>query len=264
MGKLKYLVLLMVFSKTSFAQKGFCDIENRVINPGENVDFIVYYNLDKIWIPAGKVSFSTKLSTLSGVPVYHVLGRGSTLKSYEWIYKVDDVYESFIDTATLQTMKFVRNINENGKRKLEYVRLVSQKNKAFANFKTFSIPDCTQDVLSSVYYARNLDYSKMQIGSILEYDMFLEEQVYHLYIRYLGKQRITTNYGTFNTIKLKPLLVKGTVFKGGEDMEVYVSDDDNRIPIRVKSKILVGSIIVDMVAFSGQKHPVNAFIKKNK
>jgi len=92
--------------------------------------------------------------------------------------------------------------------------------------------------------------------------MFLDDQVYHLYIRYMGKFKITTKYGTFNTIKIKPLLVEGTLFKGGEKMEVYVSDDDNHIPVRISSPILVGSIKVDMMSYSGLKYPLSSLVKK--
>ncbi|HTO16038.1 MAG TPA: DUF3108 domain-containing protein [Edaphocola sp.] len=262
--KLRLLIICLFVSSFSVGQSGFCGLENKVINPGEQVDFVVYYNLNKLWIPAGKVTFTTQLSNLSGVPVYHIVGKGQTYPSYDWIYKVEDTYESFIDTSTLLSMKFVRKVNENRKKKDEYVRLVPSKNKAFTNFKEFTIPDCTQDVLSSVYYARNLDFNSMKNGSLISYNMFLDEEVHQLYIRYLGKETITTRYGTFTTFKLRPLLVEGTVFKGGEDMDVYVTDDDNRIPVRIKTKILVGSIIVDMVSFKGQRYPMKALLKKLK
>lgn len=262
---IKRLFILLAFCPFCLAevmaQANFCGIENKVITPGERVNFTVYYNLSSLWVAAGEASFSTQLDYLNAQPVFHLTGRGSTFKSYSWIYKVDDKYESFIDTTTLLPMKFERNINENGKKKSEYVRFVHQKQKAFSNNKTFSIPACTQDVLSAVYYARNINYDAYKPGDKIPFEMFIDEEVHHLYIRYLGKFTIKTRYGTFKTIKIKPLLVAGTIFSGGENMEIYVSDDENRIPVRISSPILVGSIKVDLNGYTGLRFPLSSLEK---
>ena len=92
--------------------------------------------------------------------------------------------------------------------------------------------------------------------------MFLDDQVYNLYIRYLGKEQIKTRYGTFNTIKIRPLLIEGTIFKGGEKMTVWVSDDANHVPVRVDSPILVGSIKVDLIGYENLRNAFTGFLKK--
>jgi hypothetical protein len=92
--------------------------------------------------------------------------------------------------------------------------------------------------------------------------MFLDDKVYHLYIRYLGKERIQTRYGTFNTIKISPLLIEGSIFKGGEKMAIWVSDDANHMPVRIDSPILVGSIKVDLMGFEKLRNPVTSLISK--
>ena len=247
----------------SYAQNTFCGQKNRVVKAGETVNFTVYYNLSTVWVAAAKASFSTRLETLDGRPVFHVTGLGNTIKSYDWIFSVKDKYETYIDTATMLPMKFVRDINEDGYKLYQYVRFNRAQKKAYTlNNKVFNVPDCVQDVLSAVYYARNIDYSQYKPGDKIPFDMFLDDEVYHLYIRYMGKFQITTRYGTFNTIKIKPLLVEGTLFKGGEKMEVFVSDDPNHIPVRINSPILVGSIKVDMMNYSGLKYPLTSLVKK--
>lgn len=260
------IVLLMNVLLLSFRmiaqQQQFCGIRNNVINPGERVNFTVYYNLSAIWVAAGTASFTTSSSSVDGVPVYHLKGAGKTFSSYDWIYKVNDTYESFVDTQTLLPKKFVRDVNENGSKKYEYVRFVQAQNKAFADKRSFSVPDCVQDVLSAIYYARNIDYSKYRPGDKIPFDMFIDGEVHHLYIRYLGKYKITTRYGTFNTLKIRPLLVEGTIFKGGEKMDIYVTDDQNLVPVRISSPILVGSIKVDMTSFSGLRYPMKALVTK--
>jgi hypothetical protein len=119
----------------------------------------------------------------------------------------------------------------------------------------YTIPDCTQDVLSAIYHARNIDFDRYKPGDKIPLTLFLENQVYPVYIRYLGREKIKTRTGTFNTIKFKPLLIEGTIFKGGEKMEVWVSDDDNRIPVMINTPILVGSIRVLLKSYRNLKHP---------
>jgi hypothetical protein len=90
--------------------------------------------------------------------------------------------------------------------------------------------------------------------------MFLDNQVYNLYIRYLGKEVIKTKYGKFRAIKFKPLLIKGTIFEGGEKMTVWVSDDPNHIPLHVESPISVGSVKVDMLDFRNRRSPLSSLL----
>src|SRR5690606_13074728 len=121
-----------------------------------------------------------------------------------------------------------------------------------------------QDVLSAIYYARNINYNNFKIGDKIPFTMFLDDEVFYLYIRYMGKFRIKTKYGTFKAIKIQPLLIEGTLFKGGEDMVVWVSDDRNHIPLRVESPILVGSIKADMMSYSNLRYPLSSLIQRSK
>ena len=90
--------------------------------------------------------------------------------------------------------------------------------------------------------------------------MFLDDEVYHLYIRYLGKENIKTRYGKFRAIKFKPLLIKGTMFQGGEKMTAWVSDDPNHLILRVESPITVGSIKVDMYGYKNLRYPLSSLL----
>lgn len=263
----KYRILLALFLGMGIlpgavAQNDFCNVSNKSIQAGEKLNFKVFYNLSAIWVAAGEANFTTKLETLNGNSVYHITGDGQTYKSYDWIFRVRDRYETFIDTETLLPLKFLRNVDEGGYKFTNNVTFDQARRKAYSNKKTFDVPQCVQDVLSAIYYARNIDYSKYKPGSKIPFSMFLDDEVYSLYIRYVGKEKVKTKYGTFNAIKITPLLIKGTIFKGGEKMMVWVSDDDNHIPLRVDSPILVGSIKVDMMGYSNLRHPLTSLIKK--
>ena len=79
-----------------------------------------------------------------------------------------------------------------------------------------------------------------------------------MYIHYIGKETVKTRYGKFNAIKLKPLLIKEGVFDGGEKMTIWITDDQNHIPVRIESPITVGSIKVDLMQYENLKYSVTA------
>lgn len=256
------LVLLLVTALQVQAQDNFCGITNRSFKPGERVVFKVYYNMGFIWAGAGTATFTTALENYNNRTCYHVTGIGETYSSYEWFYKVRDVYESYIDTANLMPIKFLRDVNEGGFKFQNNVTFNHERNQAISTKGVYNIPNCVQDVLSTVYYARNIDYNKYKAGDKIPFNMFLDDQVYSLYIRYVGKETIKTKYGVFKAIKIAPLLIDGTMFKGGEKMMVWVSDDENHIPVRIDSPILIGSIKVDMMEYQNLRHPLSSLIRK--
>src|SRR5205814_93744 len=136
------------------------------------------------------------------------------------------------------------------------------KGQAISDKKVYSIPKGTQDVLSAIYYARNIDYNKYKAGDRIPFSLFLDDKVYSLYIKYLGKEEIKTKMGRFAAIKIAPLLIEGTIFEGGEKMTVWVSDDENHLPLRIDSPILVGSIKVDLIDYDNLRNPFTAIINK--
>jgi hypothetical protein len=238
----------------------FCGIPNHAFQANESITYRVYYTLAGVYIAAGEATFTCSLEDLNGKPVYHVTGQGKTYSFYDNFFQVRDKYESFIDTTNLQPLKFIRNVNEGNFKKYENISFNKSAHTAITNSGVFKIPECIQDVLSSMYYARNIDFNKMNPGDKIPFSMFLDNQVYNLYIRYLGKETIKTKYGKFRAIKFKPLLIKGTIFEGGEKMTVWVSDDANHIPVRVESPISVGSVKVDMMDFRNRRTPLSSLI----
>ncbi|WP_295121811.1 DUF3108 domain-containing protein [uncultured Chitinophaga sp.] len=262
---MKHLLLIicgLTISSICFAQE-FCGAGNTSFKAGENLTFKVYYNLGKMFVGAGEATFTSKLEKYGGHDVYHVTGEGKTFRTYDWIFKVRDKYESYIDTATMKPLRFIRNVNEGGYKISQNVVFNhdahTATNEKGAVFKT---PPCVQDVISAIYYARNIDFSKYKPNDKIPLTMFLDDEVYNIYIRYIGKEEVNTKFGKFRAIKFKPLLIKGTIFEGGEKMTVWVSDDANKVPLRVDSPISVGSIKVDMVGYSNLRWGFTSLINK--
>ena len=260
----QFLFLLLCFGCFSArAQTDFCGITNTAYKEGEKLQFRAYYNMSRVWVAAGDASFQVNAEKLNGKSVYHVVGDGKTLSSYEWFYKVRDRYETYIDVATSLPVKFLRNVNEGGMKFTNNVTFDQRNGKATSAKGTFTVPKCVQDVLSAIYYARSIDYNKYPTGAKIPFSMFLDDEVHNLFIRYLGKEKITTKYGTFNAIKISPLLINGTLFKGGEGMFVWVSDDKNHVPVRIESPIVVGSVKVDLIGYANLRNAFTGLVKKN-
>lgn len=228
---------------------------------GEKITFTVFYNVIGLYVNAGTATFTTTETSYQNNDVFHVVGEGATNSKYDWIFKVRDRYESYFRTDNLKPLKFVRNVQEGDYKRYEEVVFDHENKTAVTNKGVIRIPGSIQDVISSLYYARNIDYNKYKKGDQINFNMFLDNEIHNMYIRYLGKEHIKTKYGTFRAIKIKPLLLKGNVFDGGEKMTIWVTDDANKIPVRIESPLTVGKIKVDMMHYSNLKYPLTALAR---
>lgn len=269
------LLLILSFSKApsspqtpapqtpaSDQQPSFCGgIRNHAFKAGENLTYRVAYKLAGVHVAsAGEATFNTTYEKFNGKDVYHIIGEGKSYPFYDKFFRVRDKYESYVDTGTLQPYKFIREVDEGGYKTYENVSFIKNTNTAITTAGVFKIPDCIQDVCSAIFYARNIDYSHLNVNDTVPFSMFLDRQVYSLFIRYLGKETIRTSYGKFKTIKFRPLLVKGTMFPGGEKMTVWVTDDPNHIAVRIESPITVGKVQVDMIKYRNLRYDLTSLI----
>ena len=237
-----------------------CTIRNTVFKDGEVVTMKVFYSTLGMYVGAGEATFCANVERYNGKPVYHFIGEGKSYSFFDNFFKVRDRYESYADTTNLLPYKFIRNVDEGGYKKYNNVTFNQTNNTAISTNGTYKTTPCIQDVVSAVYYARNIDYSKYKVNDKIPFDMFLDDEVFHLYIRYMGKEKIKTRYGKFNAIKIKPLLLKGTIFEGGEKMNAWFSDDANKLLLRVESPISVGSIKVDMMGYKNLRYPLTSLV----
>ena len=244
--KIALSIYLVVMCVSVSGQNDFCSARNTSFRDGEKLTFRVYYNMGFVWITAGNADFTTRGEEIDGHKVYHITGDGKTAKSYEWFYKVNDEYETYIDRETMLPERFVRNVNEGGFKINQDVAFHHNKDEA----------------ISAIFYARNIDYYKYRPGDKIPFNMFLDDKLYSLYIKYVGKEDIHTKMGRYHAIKIVPLLIEGTIFEGGEKMTVWVSDDENHLPLRVDSPILVGSIKVDLISYDNLRNPFSSMISK--
>ncbi|MBK9285511.1 MAG: DUF3108 domain-containing protein [Sphingobacteriaceae bacterium] len=231
-----------------------CEIKNRQIKPGETLVYEVFYHWGLIWMNAGLSTFEMKRDKLGGKDCFHIIGEGATYKNYDVFYRVRDRFDSWIDTVSFKPYRYIRNTYEGGTKVYNDTYFNYKKNEATC-FKidkkvkvekdTVKILPCTFDVLTMIYYARTIDYSHCMKGEKIPITLYLDGEIHDsLFIRYLGKEKIKTALGEKQCILFSPLLIKGTIFSGGEGMKVWVTDDDKKIPLLIKTPIVIGEVQV--------------------
>jgi hypothetical protein len=256
--KVWLLVIVALFGLTtlSWGQATLRSVTNRAFQPGEVLDYRIHYGL----IDAGEARIHVKPTThkVGDRTAYHVVGTGRTLGAFDWFFKVRDRYESYIDTDALIPWIFIRRIDEGGYVKNQDVTFDHYKRIAKSNTATIPVPENVQDLVSAFYYARNIDFANAAIGQLFPIKAYLDDEVFPMNIKYLGKEDIKTKLGTFRCIKFRPMLLQGRIFKEEEDMTIWVTDDLNRIIVRAQAEILVGSIKMDLKSYSGLANPLSS------
>jgi hypothetical protein len=220
------------------------------------------------WLKAGNATLSVNETKLEGKDVYHVTGKGWTTGMIKWFFKVKDRYESYFDTKTLLPYKFIRDIDEGGHTKNLEIKFDQANRKAFVSDKknntnkVFETSPNIQDMVSTYYYLRNkLDVDKLKIGDEVRVDMFFDEENYGFKLQYLGEETINTDFGDIETLKFRPYVMAGRVFKEEESLTLWVSKDKNKLPLRIKADLRVGSLRADLESFKGLKHPFRIVVK---
>lgn len=251
--------------------QGQCLPERLNFQAGELIDYNVYYNWNFIWVHAGYADFRIDKSTYNDMDTWHFFSTGRSKNSYDWIYKVRDTFDVHYERQAMLPMYFRRITNEGSYHVDNHLTYDHEKRLAYAETTTSKtalrkdtivLKDCTLDVLSMIYYARTLDFSGLEENDTVPIHMIIDNKAYDLYIRYMGRETIKTRNGrSFKTIKFRPLLVEGTIFSGGEDMTVWVTDDMNKVPVQVEANILVGSVKAVLETAEGLKYPLEAEIK---
>ena len=213
------------------------------------------------FLKAGEATLEVKESKHKGKPVYHVVGKGWTTGAIKWFFEVKDRYESYIDQETGKPYKFIRKIDEGGHTKNIEIDFDHANKEALVNNKkhktqtTVTIEENVQDMVSAFYYLRNnYDTELIKINDVVELNMFFDEENYNFKLKFLGRETISTEFGKVKTLKFRPYVMAGRVFKEEESLTLWVSADENKIPLKIKADLAVGSLQANLEAFKGLKH----------
>ncbi|MEK6616930.1 MAG: DUF3108 domain-containing protein [Bacteroidota bacterium] len=235
-------------------------IKNEAFKRGEILKYRMHYG----FINAGEIIMQVldENKKIGERNTLHVVGLGYTNSSFDWFFKVRDKYESYLDEEAIIPWLFIRRVNEGGYKINQNQIYNHYKNTVDSDGKSFDTPDNVQDMISAFYYARTIDFSTAKEGDVFEFPCFVDNEVWPLKIKYMGKETIKSDIGKIRCIKFRPIIQKGRVFKKEEDMNAWISDDKNRIPVRAEAKIAVGSVKMDITEYSGLANPLALEKKK--
>lgn len=255
------LYLIVAFKSPTIETPFECHVENTSFSGGEELVYKVYYNWKVVWIPAGEVRFT--IHEKEDTYLYKAIGK--SYSSYNNFFRVNDYFSTYVDKETLQPLSFVRYIEEGDYRKFDslnfvqslgYIQSYNGKSKTSAKHTSFEIDSCTLDLLSVLYTLRNTDVDQYKPGDFLDISMFLDEEKFPIHVVYEEKEDIKVRgLGEYSTLKIRPELVIGNVFKKGDVMNIWVTDDKNKIPLLIESPISIGSVKAVLKSYEGLRHP---------
>lgn len=249
-----FSIFLVFAMNPVFAQK-LAHLSEPSFQEGEELSYRLKYGFVSAATGVLKVE-KTKLQ-FQDKPTYHLMALGRTAGAFNVFFNVVNRYDSYIDRKTFLPYYYTEDIKEGSYRRNDKIYFDQKKQKITGNKGEFKGAEQTFDLLSAYYFARNLDLTAVKIGDTFKLNYFLSSEVTSLGITYLGKERIKTPMGTFDCLKFNPEIAPGRIFKKDSKLYLWVTDDGNRIPVKAKVDILIGSVTLELTDAKGLKHPLH-------
>ncbi|MCC9137210.1 DUF3108 domain-containing protein [Pontibacter silvestris] len=256
------VVFLALLVMTGFiAKKQMTNIPNESFSAGEILKYKVHYG--PITAAEAVIDVAPQLHQVNNRPCYRATVYGKTTGSFDLFLKVRDTWQSYIDTSALVPQRFFQNIEEGNYRKRETVDFNHYNNTAFVEKKkksraketgSYKVPDNVQDIVSGFYYLRTLNYDRMRVGDKIKVQGFFDQETFNMEVVYKGRETVSTKAGDIRSIKLEPKMPSNKLFKGENAITVYLSDDNNKIPVLIKAEMFVGSLKVNLYEYKNLKH----------
>lgn len=264
--KRQWIIYAVIILFSSFVQEGSFnkELKNRSFSQGEKLKYRLHYG----WFTAGEATVSVlpDIHVVNEKPCFKMEIKGKSKGAFASMFKVKDLWRSYVDTSTMIPQKFYRNIKEGRYRLNETtfyhhdegrVHLTYTKRSKTVRNKDFEVPKNVHDIVSAFYYLRNIDYSEMEKGEKVKIDVFLEDENYEYFVQYEGKEVIKTNLGKVNAFKVVPVMPDNDIFDGEDSIVMWLSDDENKIPLKVRAKMFVGAVEMEITEESSLRHPLN-------
>ncbi len=242
---------------------------------GEKMDFILHYKWGAINTDVGKATVTLDSLTFNGRDAFHCSVYGKTTRMFDFLFKVREDFDSWFTRDGLRPLKFTRDTYEGGyvaKNTYEYnwnlpepiISAEVYSSSRGARSMELPLTPCTFDLPALFFFARNMDFDAVVPGKKYPMTFAIDDEIFNVYFILYGRETIKVKgLGTVRTIKFAAKLLEGEVFKGEEDMMIWVSDDKNRVPVCFEAPLLVGEAAGRLVSYEGLKYPFEALVKNN-
>jgi len=239
---------ILIVPQTSSSKEEFRVIENNAFKECEKLVF----DLDYGFVTAGvAVMEIPRIKKISGRNAYHINFEVNSVPSFDMFYKVRDRYESYLDVEGLFPWRFEQHIREGGYTRDFSAFFDHRKGKAKTSEGEYEIPLYVNDIISAFYYARTLDYSNMQVNDLINLKNFYKDKVYDLDVKFLGKETIEVPAGKFECVIVEPLVKEGGLFKHEGNIIVWLTNDELKMPVKVRTKIIIGHVEAKLTSYEG-------------
>ena len=251
----KYFIIIFLFCSFTFVGD-FRTIQNDSFKAGESYDYKVKYGF--LTIGEAEVDVDEKIYSVNNRPCFKVNVVGKTAGLTD-LFKVRNTYRSYVDTLAFIPHRFIYSARENSYKRDQVINFDHNKNEVIKvekeQSKTFTVPNNIQDVISGYYFLRTVDFTKFTIGQTITSPLFFDEELYSMKIKYAGKGIVHTRFGKIRVLKLNPILPKNDLFKGENAIRIWVSDDRNRVPLKIEIDFSFGTIDMEIKNYKGVKYP---------
>ena len=231
-------------------------ITNEAFGLGERLEYSVGYK----FIRAGTAFFAIAKQPVmvAGRPCYDIRFEVASLKSLDFMYRVRDRYRTLVDIDGIFPWRIEQKIREGGFQKDFSASFDHVTKLATTTEGNFPIPAFVHDIVSAFYYIRALDLSRYKRGDVIYLQNFYDRETHDLAVKILGRQNIEVEAGTFRCVVVEPVVKSGSLFKFEGKLLLWLSDDDRRIPVKVSTKIPIGSIDAELTGYSGLRGPIGS------
>jgi len=231
-------------------------LPNNAFDVGERLVFDINYG----FVTAGHaVMVIPGYKYVGGRKTYEINSYAVSSPAFDNIFKVRDKYSTFLDVEGIFPHRFEQHVHEGNFNK-DYDAFFDQDDlTAESNDGTkCKIPKYVNDILSAFYYVRTLDLTQYHKGDKISLENFYDGKTHPLDVMILGMQRIEVEAGTFDCIVVEPMVVEGGLFKNEGSIKLWLTNDANKMPVKVSTRVIVGSIDVMLTKYQGLKNPVTS------
>lgn len=260
-------VIVLLMTAFSSDSSRYALRKNNSFSTGERLNYKVHVG----FISAGEatMSITDEIYEINNRPCFKINVFGQTSGLFDFFYTVRNNWGTYLDTASLVPHKFYEDKRENKYRKHEVVEFDHCKDSAIVSridkerpIEYFKTPRQPQDLISGYYYIRTLDYTKIPEGQIITLDAFYDKKIYDFRVKFLGRETIKTKLGRIDALAFAPIMPKNDLFEeGNETIKIWLSDDSNKIPIKIWAKMFVGAVEIDLTDAQNLKTPLT-FVDK--
>jgi len=238
----------IIVPQTTMSNEEFRYVENKAFKEGEKLTFDLNYGFVTAGIAVMKIP---RIKRISGREAYHITFEVNSVPSFDMFYEVRDRYETYLDIEGLFPWRFEQHIREGGYTRDFSAFFDQRKGKAKTSEGEYEIPLYVNDIVSAFYYARTFDYSDMEVDDLVHLQNFYKDRVYDLDVKFLGKETIEVPAGKFDCIIVEPLVKEGGLFKHEGNIIVWLTDDEFKLPVKVRTKIVIGYVEAKLSAYEG-------------